>query len=103
MQISKADDLKIDALCIDQANPRERNAQILRMRAIYSGAGSVLVSTEATIKPSNKLSRALSLISPDLPPKGQEPEVYTLLGDDAVQDTLIALSRDEYWKRIWII
>jgi hypothetical protein len=100
---SKANNLKIDALCINQANPHECSAQILRMRAIYSGARSVVVSTKAAIEPSIKLSRLLSLINLDLSLDGQNPAVYALIDDETVQGALIALSRDEYWKRIWII
>ncbi|KAF2662747.1 HET-domain-containing protein [Lophiostoma macrostomum CBS 122681] len=95
--------LWIDAVCINQGSPRERSDQVIRMKAIYSGAGSVVVSTGATIEPLNELSRLLSLISPVLEVGQQDPQVYTILNDESMQDALVWLSRDEYWKRIWII
>lgn len=95
--------VQIDAICINQSDLQECSAQVLRMRAIYADAQSVLVATEAADNHAEELLKILSLINHVLRPENQATHAMYMLSDTAIQTALSAFYNDRYWKRIWIV
>ncbi|KAK5712497.1 hypothetical protein LTR15_012077 [Elasticomyces elasticus] len=89
---------RIDAICIDQANTKERNNQVQQMRKIFSYARFVLIWL-------GEVSREISLSTTDCAAFEQqasrkeqsESEIY-----DTNHDVLRVI-RNPYWQRLWIV
>jgi hypothetical protein len=98
----------IDALCINQQDIPERNAQVKRMKSIYSDAFCVLAWTggpleagqEATIALLRQLS-SMVFESPEV----FEDKVELLLTpeNNEAWKGLVYLACRPYWQRLWII
>jgi len=95
----------IDALCINQKNIPERNAEVKRMRKIYERAWSVVVWLGEGTEDHDKACDCISGISnPDL----SKYRKYYFSHDEELFGNLkwkplIDLLRKPYWKRVWII
>lgn len=88
----------VDAICIDQADVKERNHQVHIMQRIYSQAASVVVWLGPGSKPSRS---AIELI---IDRNRLLPREASLL--DYKEDSLTGLSDiflRSWWKRIWIV
>jgi len=82
--------LWVDAICIDQSNDKERNAQVRVMDKIYSNA--CCVSVWLGLPPSAEQYKHLHE-----PPSTFDDESFEWL--DSVQD----LANRPYWGRVWVI
>jgi hypothetical protein len=92
--------LWIDALCVDQQNWHERNAQVLRMAAIYKKAKEVVAWLGAKDPGSHRIMTLLQVIS-----AGQNVTIEDLFpkrGGPSLDDFKAFMARP-YWRRIWII
>ena len=69
----------IDQICIDQTNLKERNHQVQHMADVYRSAREVTVWIDASVS------------------------VERHYGESISEGQLDALSRDDYWRRMWII
>lgn len=88
----------VDAICINQADVKERNHQVHIMKRIYSQAASVVVWLGPASKPSQS---AIKLI---IDRNRLGPRETSLL--DYKEDALKGLSDiflRNWWKRIWIV
>ena len=98
--------LWIDAICIDQANTKERSAQVLRMKQIYLTAKRVLVWLGPHHGDSDKAIEFLSFVSRNCP-MGHEAEWFqVLLRSPMVIQQWNALTRmlwRVWWTRIWVV
>ena len=95
----------IDALCIDQKNIPERNAEVKRMREIYKGAWSIVVWLGEGSEDRDKACDCISGIGhldSCLPAKIYLSDVGDLYGN-LKWKPLMDLLRKPYWKRVWII
>jgi len=107
--------LWIDALCIDQANTRERNHQVKQMGRIFSKAVEV-ISWLGDVKEIAWFLREVR----DNDPRFNERAAFTkpfpdvwfgpyieqtndILDTKAWQDGLHAMLRSDYWDRAWIL
>jgi len=96
----------IDALCINQADVRERNAQVALMRRIYGSAAHVWVWLGGA---ADRSGAAMALVRKlGRPPKRgpAHPEVeYPYIPDDVRRSNLAcvaALFEREWWDRVWV-
>ncbi|KAF4470475.1 ankyrin repeat [Fusarium albosuccineum] len=112
--------LWIDAICINQANTKERNQQVAMMTDIYRAATSVLMwlgeETESTrtafevlpmmAKARNMFLRASGKLPLDSPSVGEDDDphelVKRLLQGKGVVEAFSNLLRRTYWSRAWI-
>ncbi|KIX99989.1 uncharacterized protein Z520_04627 [Fonsecaea multimorphosa CBS 102226] len=85
----------IDAICIDQENLAERNRQVSMMREIYSMAKQVVVWLGGPVHA--KLLPAIHYINSS----SAEVEDSTL--PEFVRESLLEISRNAYWTRVWIL
>jgi hypothetical protein len=104
-----------DALCIDQGNILERNAQVRRMREIYMKAHNVGVWLGQEAHQSQLAMKLLT--DPERPLMSQTPLTETGLENEkkwitsSIADgskkqawlALTALYQRPYWKRVWIL
>jgi hypothetical protein len=90
---TQSEPMWIDALCIDQDNPQERNHQVAQMGEIYSEARCVYVWLGNIPHPAT-LER-LSVTSQD------RMKDVSLLRKGRVNANII--TQNEYWNRTWII
>ncbi|PSR80532.1 heterokaryon incompatibility protein-domain-containing protein [Coniella lustricola] len=87
--------LWIDAICINQADKREKTDQINLMKEIYSRAESVLVWIDEVLSGDLPCVEKLS--------KFTDGECGDELGTDpAFWAPLIPILRNSYWDRLWI-
>lgn len=95
----------IDALCIDQKNIPERNAEVKRMREIYERAWSIVVWLGEGTEDGDKACDCISGISQVESLESlksflsYQQELYGNLKWKPLMDLL----RKPYWKRVWII
>ncbi|KLO88643.1 uncharacterized protein LW93_4453 [Fusarium fujikuroi] len=93
--------LWIDAICIDQANIRERKHQVGLMRQIYTSAAKVYVWLGQEDENSNIAMRFVAAqASKPLRPRGSG---YHSLWPRQEGKALHALCDRRYWRRMWII
>ncbi|KAK5735812.1 hypothetical protein LTR17_007822 [Elasticomyces elasticus] len=88
----------IDAICIDQANTKERNNQVQQMRKIFSNARFVLIWL-------GEMSREISLSTTDCAVFEQQASRKEQSGSD-IYDTnhdVLRVIRNPYWQRLWIV
>jgi hypothetical protein len=83
--------LWIDAICINQANVPEKNQQIRMMPFIYSRAIQVLIWLDVPV--ANDTQYAPYNLK----------QVFKSPSEPLFAATLIALCRNAYWRRVWII
>ena len=101
----------IDAICINQADPMERNHQVQLMGRIYGGAKQVLVWLGSKIGGCEDLLRLVSrkegLISECLPSSRARWKINELQSHiDRTEHTFKALNEIcclVYWNRIWTV
>lgn len=95
--------LWIDALCIDQANVRERNHQVNQMREIYAGANSVIVWLGDEVDDTTtQLAYDLVIGSNRLPP-GNENDTPRHRPKKQLEALRTLFDEPYYWSRVWII
>ncbi|CAN9215725.1 unnamed protein product [Alternaria alternata] len=94
----------VDAICTNQQDDAERSAQVIRMRAIYAGAQSIIVATEsgATIA-AERIIQILDSIETTSCPSSPATSFADILNDEQALSVLEAFFQDPYWKRIWIL
>jgi hypothetical protein len=86
--------LWVDAICIDQNNDNERNAQVRLMDEIYRNA--MVVSVWLGLPPIPEFLRE-QLINYPLPIRTYENEGFDW--SDSIED----LANRPYWKRFWVV
>ena len=96
-------DFWIDAICIDQDNPKERIHQVGQMRTIYSNAAQVVM----WLGPGNRDIEKLSLLIEShwdhcLCPNNLKNDCWTIIGSSIVA-AVVHLVQNPYWRRVWII
>jgi len=100
--------LWVDALCIDQSNPKERGEQVKMMHQIYSRAWSVISWMGPEFEQAGagmELANKLADYAYDIE---RSDELWRFLADDfmflgegwAGFDTLMCM---RYWTRLWIV
>jgi hypothetical protein len=95
----------IDALCINQKNIPERNAEVKRMRKIYERAWSVVVWLGEGTEDQDKACDCISAIS-HLDLFNYQDSYFSHVEDlfgNLKWKPLMDLLRKPYWKRVWII
>ena len=100
--------LWIDALCIDQENPLERNQQVAQMRDIYKGATEVIVflgeESGDTVLALRLLHGLANLY--DLPADVAAGFISHLVREQSFKIAWVALGHflhRPWWTRVWII
>jgi hypothetical protein len=109
----------IDALCIDQANMSERNAQVKRMGDIYSAADGVLVWLGPAGEHSDAGVERIRTIAHNFDKLGKVLQVYVSLEksvaamrlyeeiiqeeDPTARKGLAEVYTRPWWQRIWIL
>ncbi|KAK4223051.1 heterokaryon incompatibility protein-domain-containing protein [Podospora fimiseda] len=88
--------LWIDAVCINQENDAEKQAQIPLMPSLYSMASHVIVWL-GTAKESEKLA----LEAMGLAAEGSYDE--DILSEEGVREAILSILRREWFKRIWVV
>ncbi|KAJ3546964.1 hypothetical protein NM208_g1736 [Fusarium decemcellulare] len=112
--------LWIDAICINQANTKERNQQVAMMTDIYRAATTVLmwlgeetesIRTAFEVLPMMAKARKMFLhasgdLPLDSPSVGEDDDphelVKRLLQDEGIVEAFSNLLRRTYWSRAWI-
>lgn len=96
----------IDALCIDQANTRERNHQVRLMKDIYSNAYRVIIWLGEASPDNYAAMRVIKEAYREAPknPAGRlstsgRRSRFTTRG----KEDLSSLYEHEYWTRVWIV
>lgn len=90
--------LWIDAISIDQSNVQERNHQVKMMKEIYSQAAFVFT----WLGPSTALNALAFQTIQHVIASAHDQPLQLLLGSQA-QSALLALFRNPYWTRLWIV
>ncbi|KAK3902497.1 heterokaryon incompatibility protein-domain-containing protein [Staphylotrichum tortipilum] len=97
----------IDAVCVNQADVDERNAQVLLMRRIYHKASMVRIWLGEEAADSDRAFRVVDDLDKPLPSRGPgitEPE--PLVVDDSERRknwaALAALFARPWWRRVWV-
>ncbi|KAH8731192.1 heterokaryon incompatibility protein-domain-containing protein [Phaeosphaeriaceae sp. PMI808] len=94
----------IDAICINQSDLVECNAQVVRMQRIYAGAQTVIIALEAgATENADSVLKLLSFVEPTISPANQLTQVNEMLDNALVQSALEEFWHDKYWRRIWIL
>ncbi|KAH8653278.1 heterokaryon incompatibility protein-domain-containing protein [Tricladium varicosporioides] len=107
--------LWVDAVCIDQGNPKERTAQVLRMGHIYKNAISVFVWLGDSL-PETSLAIAVFEELRKIPMCRLEEMKGLSITSDATYDALgirgiserewrafVGFSRRTYFNRVWVV
>jgi hypothetical protein len=93
--------LWVDAICIDQANIKERNAQVRKMMNIYASAVEVCVWLGESYDNS---SIAFEFVSKVAKFSGQDLSKEILVpGNLKALKALVSLFKRSYWSRVWIV
>ncbi|KAL4927014.1 heterokaryon incompatibility protein-domain-containing protein [Aspergillus undulatus] len=90
--------LWVDALCIDHANPEEKNAQVHILREIYSRATKVLAyvgDEQPEFAPALSFLREITTYQPTL----DKPVAL----DEVTRSSLSTLLKQPYFSRIWVL
>jgi hypothetical protein len=100
--------LWIDALCIDQGNVPERNAQVMRMGNIYTRADRILVwlgpeDGDYGLGLAMDAMRNMSLSALDSRDEHLAAVVADQMGDGFRIAAVINLVQADYWRRAWIV
>jgi hypothetical protein len=95
--------LWVDAICINQMDEQERNAQVAKMRGIYAKANTVRVWLGLD---SDRGDLAFSLLHDIHKLRHNEEAILNILGSaerfESLQGLSALFSRD-YWRRVWVI
>ncbi|KAL7895460.1 heterokaryon incompatibility domain-containing protein [Trichoderma sp. TUCIM 5745] len=91
--------LFIDAICIDQANILERNAQVQRMGDIYRQAQVVLV----WLGPATPESDVIFNMCQTHAVSTEEDALAAISWEEEIGDALDTIYQRSYWTRLWII
>ncbi|KAM0512083.1 hypothetical protein ACHAPE_009231 [Trichoderma viride] len=91
--------LFIDAICIDQGNILERNAQVQRMGDIYRQAQVVLV----WLGPATSESDAIFNMCETQIVSAEGDALAAISWEGGVGDALETIYQRSYWTRLWII
>ncbi|KAM0452999.1 hypothetical protein ACHAPV_009241 [Trichoderma viride] len=91
--------LFIDAICIDQGNILERNAQVQRMGDIYRNARVVLV----WLGPATPESDVIFNMCETQAVSAEKDALATISWEGEVGDALDTIYQRSYWTRLWII
>jgi hypothetical protein len=97
--------LWIDAICIDQTNPRERGHQVRQMDQIYADASAVVVYLGEESSGSRNLFNELAEIDKELSRKKElssiaEPIIYHR---PTIVEELVKLIQRPWFRRVWIL
>jgi hypothetical protein len=102
----EVDLLWIDALCINQADTAERNAQVQRMGALYARADRVLAWLGAEDDDSDLAMDAMRDLSLSALRADDAPlaaEVARQMADGECLGGIVRLVQREYWRRAWYV
>ncbi|KAG4438506.1 hypothetical protein IFR05_006029 [Cadophora sp. M221] len=95
----------VDALCINQNNIPERNAQVSIMGSIYATASGVLIWAGEEADGSTEAMKAISAVPSQSrhldPERGFDPMYNPLYIRH--EEEFVALCRRPYWGRLWVI
>lgn len=91
--------LFVDAICIDQSNILERNAQVQRMGDIYRKAGAVLV----WLGPASPESDLIFDMCETKVMSTEYDALISISWEDELGAALEAIYQRSYWTRLWII
>jgi hypothetical protein len=97
---TQSEPMWIDALCIDQDNPQERNHQVAQMGDIYSRAKCVFVWLGKIPRPETQSITSLVRMKTVLYHDEECPDRY-IPQQNRVNANVI--TQNEYWNRTWII
>lgn len=86
--------LWVDAICINQENPKEQSQQVQLMAKIYSQATHVLIWLGETSSDSNIALESIGIAA--------ENESMNYLNNEAIQQAVLALLRRPWFQRIWV-
>jgi Heterokaryon incompatibility protein (HET) len=97
----------IDALCINQKDIDERNAQVKRMKHIFAEAGNVYIWSGPELELGKGLGKIISMVEREAlgfpetfwEAGGWIPRLYS----DSTMKAIIELMSRPYWSRLWII
>jgi hypothetical protein len=94
----------IDALCINQTDPEERNHQVQKMRSIYENAELVLVSLgEAAENSDCAFDMARELVA--MKELGCDDDIEQIIRSERTEGLCafhLLLTRS-YWTRVWVV
>ncbi|PON21925.1 hypothetical protein TGAM01_v209181 [Trichoderma gamsii] len=91
--------LFVDAICIDQGNILERNAQVQRMGDIYRQARVVLV----WLGPATPESDVIFDMCETHAVSAEDDALAAISWEEEVGDALDTIYQRSYWTRLWII
>lgn len=91
--------LFVDAICIDQSNILERNAQVQRMGDIYRKARVVLV----WLGPATPESDVIFKMCETQVVSAEDDALTSISWEEEVGDALETIYQRSYWTRLWII
>ena len=91
--------LWVDAICIDQTNPRERTHQVSRMGEIYARASRVL----AWLGPSCTRDEARFIQMCNSESTYTDRNKEHIRHEDEISSILKQLCQRRYWSRLWIL
>lgn len=95
--------LWVDAVCIDQMSPAEKNFQVPIMAFIYRRANEVIIWLGVHRLPLTFAEMDLGHLSAELDEaRTLEPDKYRSLWLE-LEPWLYRLIYEEYWKRLWIV
>jgi Heterokaryon incompatibility protein (HET) len=84
----------VDAVCIDQENPKERGDQVQLMAKIYSEANRVIVWLGEMADNSNDALEGIRVAA--------QQESTNSLNDKTLQRAILALLQRPWFRRIWV-
>jgi hypothetical protein len=84
----------VDALCINQENPKEREHQVQSMPKIYGQANRVIVWLGEAANDSDRVLEEIRVTADD--------ESTNSLEDKTIQEAFLALLRRMWFQRIWV-
>jgi hypothetical protein len=93
----------VDSICIDQGNVEERNHQVTRMRAVYSGAQIVYAWLGPATEKTSFAMNFIRYVNVNRRWVINPGEQQSLGPGTKARDALIALFNHGYWRRIWIV
>jgi hypothetical protein len=89
--------LWIDALCIDQADARERTHQVGIMAEIFGRAGQVISWLGAAYDDSQHAMTTLADYT-----SHESPSEDPILGQTQLSEAICSLCERQYWQRLWV-
>lgn len=96
--------LWVDAICINQRDTLERNSQVMKMKAIYERAETVLVWLGPEADDSNTAMSLIDRISQEGEEDWVANSITTADPDELRQwEALARLFARSWWRRVWVV